>query len=170
MPFTPYHMGLGTAVKAVLGKNFSLITFGIAQVVMDIEALMHIFRDDPGHHGFVHSYAGATLVAIPVAVLGKRLLKGLLRALNSDWEAGAVISAPSRAAVVSGAFFGAYSHVFLDSIVHSDVKPWTPFSEANGLLHLISHKWILLFCIGLGIAGVASILISFHSDKERNGG
>ncbi|MFH1146954.1 MAG: DUF4184 family protein [Pseudomonadota bacterium] len=174
MPFTPYHMGLGAAIKAVLGKHFSLMTFGLAQFVMDIEALVHILRDDPVHHGLVHSYPGATLVAVPLTLLGRRLLGGLLRALRSDSEPGAprryrFISPPSRTAACSGAFLGTYSHVFLDSIVHSDMQPWVPLSEANGLLHLIPQRWILLLCIGLGIAGTVSMLLASYSDKGRHG-
>ncbi len=34
MPFTPFHMGPGTAIKAVTGRHFSLTIFGFAQVLM----------------------------------------------------------------------------------------------------------------------------------------
>jgi hypothetical protein len=37
MPFTPLHMGPGLAIKALAGHRFSILTFGIAQVAMDVE-------------------------------------------------------------------------------------------------------------------------------------
>ncbi|MCB1770876.1 MAG: hypothetical protein KDJ31_14465 [Candidatus Competibacteraceae bacterium] len=40
MPFTPLHRGPGLAIKALAGRRFSLLTFGIAQVAMDIEPLI----------------------------------------------------------------------------------------------------------------------------------
>ena len=40
MPFTPLHMGPGIAVKAVLQGSFSLMVFGWAQIVMDIQPLV----------------------------------------------------------------------------------------------------------------------------------
>ena len=36
MPFTPFHMGPGLAVKAVCGRYFSLVVFGFSQVAIDI--------------------------------------------------------------------------------------------------------------------------------------
>ncbi len=36
------------------------------------------------------------------------------------------------------AFIGTYTHVVLDSIMHSDVEPFYPLSQANNMLRLIS--------------------------------
>jgi hypothetical protein len=46
MPFTPFHMGPGLAVKAVFGRYFSLMVFGFSQVAIDIEPLVRIIRGD----------------------------------------------------------------------------------------------------------------------------
>jgi hypothetical protein len=40
MPFTPYHMGPGILIKALLQGSFSLMVFGWAQIVMDIQPLI----------------------------------------------------------------------------------------------------------------------------------
>ena len=40
MPFTPLHMGPGVLVKAVFQGGFSLMVFGWAQIVMDIQPLV----------------------------------------------------------------------------------------------------------------------------------
>ena len=42
MPFTPFHMGAGVVGKAVLDGRISLINFGVAQVLIDIEPGVHM--------------------------------------------------------------------------------------------------------------------------------
>jgi membrane-bound metal-dependent hydrolase YbcI (DUF457 family) len=51
------------------------------------------------------------------------------------------------------AFIGTYSHVVLDSIMHSDMHPVAPFSQANTLLHMLNHSELHWFCIITGAAG-----------------
>lgn len=48
-------MGPGMALKAMAGRHFSLVSFGVAQVAMDIEPLVHMLRGDRMLHGFTHS-------------------------------------------------------------------------------------------------------------------
>ncbi len=43
MPFTPFHMGPGLLIKAVLQGAFSLMVFGWAQIVMDIQPLVTVW-------------------------------------------------------------------------------------------------------------------------------
>lgn len=122
MPFTPFHMGPGLAVKAVSGRRFSLMVFGFCQVAIDIEPLVRMLRGDIVIHGFTQTYLGATLVA----------------------------------------FVGAYSHVFLDSLMHSDMQPYAPVSQANGLLHLVSVDALHVVCVlsgGLGAVVIFSLFL-----------
>ena len=46
MPFTPLHMGPGMFVKAAMPRHFSIIVFGLTQIVLDLEAL-------PALHGLL---------------------------------------------------------------------------------------------------------------------
>jgi len=71
MPFTPFHMGPGLAVKAVTGRYFSLTVFGFCQVAIDIEPLVRMIRGDIVIHGFTHTYLGATLIAFVSVVAGR---------------------------------------------------------------------------------------------------
>ena len=48
MPFTPIHLGPGLAFKAIGGRHFSLMVFGGAQVLMDLEPLIGILQDRDG--------------------------------------------------------------------------------------------------------------------------
>jgi membrane-bound metal-dependent hydrolase YbcI (DUF457 family) len=57
--------------------------------------------------------------------------------------------------VAAGAALGSYSHIVFDSIMHSDMRPLAPFSDANALLGLISLEVLHWTCLGAGVAGLA---------------
>ena len=121
-------------------------------------------------HRFFHTYLGATLVAILTVVIGKplseqaiRLWNGRLRQTHRDrleiarripWVAAAV-----------GALFGAYSHVFLDSVMHSDLHPFAPWWNGNGLLNLVTVAHLYLYCAGSGVLGVVVWLMILLRNK-----
>lgn len=52
-----------------------------------------------------------------------------------------------------GALAGTLSHVALDSLMHHDIRPLAPFSEANGLLGAVSLDTLHLACVVAGVAG-----------------
>jgi hypothetical protein len=152
MPFTPFHMGPGILIKAVLQGSFSLIVFGWSQIVMDLQPLMAILTGRGEYHGFTHTYLGATLIGAFSTLTGKYLAElVLVRVLGKHrleiavtwWVAGL------------SAFIGTYSHIVLDSIVHADMQPLYPFSAANHLLHLLSWGSMHKLCVVAGIVGAA---------------
>ena len=148
MPFTPIHMGPGLLVKAVLQGSFSLMVFGWAQILMDLQPLVVMIRGEGHLHGFSHTYVGATLIGVVAALTGKHAGEFGLRVLRIPQFQ------PIRwtVAVVS-AFIGTYSHVLLDSIMHFDMEPFAPFNRANPLLHWISVDALHLFCLASGAVG-----------------
>ena len=62
MPFTPFHMGPGILIKALLQGSFSLMVFGWAQILMDIQPLVALITSKGQLHGFSHTYIGASLI------------------------------------------------------------------------------------------------------------
>lgn len=152
MPFTPFHMGPGIAVKALLQGSFSLMVFGWSQIIMDIQPLLVMITGEGHLHGFTHTYVGATLLALFSALTGKYLSEvGLyILGLNRQWQ----ISISWPVTVVS-AFVGAYSHVIIDSVMHRDMVPYFPFAEGNHLLGLISVSALHKVCVYSGLVGGA---------------
>ena len=161
MPFTPFHMGPAMALKALAGPRLSLISFGVAQVAMDIEPLVHMVRGDHVLHGFTHTYLGATavgLVALPIARPITVWLSGLwdreLRAANLSWL---VESLPRLwSPIIVGTFVGTYSHVLLDSIMHADMSPLAPFQQGNALLNSLSYGGVHILCVASGVLGLCA--------------
>ena len=58
-------------------------------------------------------------------------------------------------AAAAGAFVGAYSHVALDSIMHFDMHPFSPWAAANPSLELLSYRALHVACVVAGVAGIA---------------
>jgi membrane-bound metal-dependent hydrolase YbcI (DUF457 family) len=148
MPFTPFHMGPGLLFKACLQGSFSLMVFGWAQIVMDIQPLLVLLTEQGHLHGFSHTYIGATLLGAVAALSGKYLAEIGLKLIN----ARRFLPIRWPVACVSAAI-GTYSHVVLDSLMHSDIEPFYPLSTANGLLGLISIETLHWLCIGSGAFG-----------------
>jgi hypothetical protein len=164
MPFSPLHMGPGLAIKALAGRRFSVLTFGIAQVAMDIEPLVGLFRRSPVLHGVTHTYLAALVIATIVTAISPPLCRPILRRFNrelSTYGGYWLVEAESfsRTAVIAGAFAGTLTHVFLDSIMHTDISPLAPWSNDNALLGLISIGALHQLCIFAGLLGIGTWLV-----------
>ena len=163
MPVTPFHIIAGVAAKSLRPKYFSWTVFALANVLIDTEAVYYFFTTGVPAHKYFHTWLGATIIAILCAVLGKYLCEFCLKIWNNvflhekylprlkAFRSGVKID---KFSAWSGATLGAYSHIFLDSFVNLDMKPYLPFSDKNHLLGLISLQNTYYLCIGLFIIGV----------------
>lgn len=163
MPFTPFHMGAALMLKPVTRKHFSLLTFGIAQLAMDIEPGIGMALEWSVLHGPIHTIPGALLIGGLVAWIAPSICNPILRRYNQEvtfykqrWllEPEEV----SRTAVLTGALFGTLSHLILDSLMHHDIHPLAPFTSANPLLNLVSHDGVYQLCGLMGLGGLAAWL------------
>ncbi|MGD8589746.1 MAG: hypothetical protein PVG22_13045 [Chromatiales bacterium] len=167
MPFTPIHMGPGILIKAVLQGGFSLMVFGWAQIVMDIQPLWVMLTGEGQLHGFSHTLIGASLLAVFSLVSGKYLTEVGLRILGIAKPDSPIVISWSVAA--ASAFIGTYSHVWLDAIMHVDVAPLYPFSNQNGWLGVISIDELHVFCLVCGVVGAAIFFAVQWSVKSVKG-
>ena len=158
MPFTPFHMGAGLAAKALDGRHFSVLTFGLAQVAMGIEPLIGMLRQSDVLHGPTHTYLGAVPIALGAAAVTPWLCGPLLTRWNDEvrhyrmhWLVEEADWKPR--VVVLSALAGTFSHVLLDSVMHLDIRPWAPWSDANGLHNIIPLSTLHLLCTAGMLAG-----------------
>ena len=156
-------MGPGILIKALLQGSFSLMVFGWTQIVMDIQPLIVLVTGEGHLHGFTHTYAGAILLAMFSALTGKYLS-----------EFGLVVLGIAKDNSIKilwwvsflSAFIGSFSHVFLDSIMHSDVEPFYPFTLNNSLHGFISISELHKFCLYSGLIGATIYyVVSWHANK-----
>lgn len=177
LPFTPFHMGAALIVKPALNRRFSVITFGIAQVAMDIEPGVRMAAGTDVLHGPTHTILGALIMAFLVMLVAPGICNYLLAKWNKEViyykRPGLLHSGPvSKTAVVMGAFFGTLSHVLLDSLIHHDIHPLSPFSQANPFMDLITHDGVYQACTIVGVLGSAAWLIiqwAAHPPQQAKG-
>lgn len=157
MPVTPFHMGPAVLLKAGLGRSMSLGSFGITQVVIDVESVGNILTGRFPVHDRLHTLPGALVVAgvvtlisrAPLAIVYARIRK---RPGVSSWLSEELVE-PTWLAVAVGAFLGGVSHVILDGMMHSDSRPLSPLVAGNPLLVPNSFEAIHLGCAAVGIVG-----------------
>jgi hypothetical protein len=151
MPFTPLHLGPGAAFKALLGRHFSFLVFGGAQVLMDLQPLAAMLGADVELHGRSHTLLGALLIGAVAFATGKPVSDFVLRRVGIahrelTWTASA-----------TGAWIGTLSHVALDSIMHPDVVPGWPWFAGTPWLYALSFGQLHASCVVLGVVGAAVV-------------
>lgn len=154
-------MGAAMIVKPAFRRHFSLLVFGIAQVAMDIEPMIGMISDWDVLHGPSHTIIGALLIAALVAWLAPPLCNFILFKFNQEVAHHSVawLQEPypiARTAALTGAFFGTLSHLILDSLMHHDIHPLAPFSNANPLTDWVSHNGVYQLCVVLGVIGTVA--------------
>lgn len=167
MPVTPYHFGIGAAVKAVAPNGFSLVAFVLAQLIIDLEPLYYLLTNAPPWHRFMHTFAGATVVVV-LTILFARLFR---RVLGAIWQWGSEqpfeMPNTTRLAVFLGAVTGAYSHIWVDSIMHDDVYPLAPFSQLSPIHGLTPVLELEQYCLSLGAVGLGVLAFRFREKWSR---
>ncbi len=135
------------------------MVFGGSQVLIDIEPGYRMIVGDLVIHGPSHTLGGAAIIGMVATLAGKPISEHVLRAIryprpSMTWAAAAM-----------GAFIGTFSHVLLDAVMHADMLPWSPISDSNQLLGLISLTSLHLTCAVLGIVG-AVVFISMEKKRD----
>lgn len=172
MPITPFHLIAITPIKAIAPKHFSWSVFIITNIIIDLEPItLYLVTLNP-QHLFFHTIIGATLIAWVCARFGRSWCELAIEIWNDEisgnpeakWLTSEVKI--GKAAAWSGALVGAWSHLFLDSFMHDDIKPLSPFTDANVLLGIISIGWLHTICIFSGLAGAVFLLVR-NSGKNK---
>jgi membrane-bound metal-dependent hydrolase YbcI (DUF457 family) len=160
VPVTPFHFGPGLLFRA-LSKRIDFWSFAAANVVIDLESGWNMVRRSWPVHRFLHTFLGASLAILPAAIAGFVAWR-LLRRL------GAVTAAsPGVAALLAGAALGAWTHVLLDAVMHADVRPFHPWSDANPLLDRMSARTLVGACVAAAVVGGALLLYRLRRHADR---
>lgn len=149
MPFTPFHMGIGVAAKAVAPKLISLQVFALTQVAMDIEPGVRMAMDSDVLHGWSHTLAGA----VPVALASALVWKILERRRIWRWTFDPI----TPAMLWSTCFVGTWSHVLLDALIHRDMASTRELLPLDQSLFL-SHEAVQVAC--MVCAGVGAVVLA----------
>jgi len=135
-------------LHVVAPRQISFTAFCAANVLMDTEPGYYMLTGQYPLHRFAHTYVGATLVGGGTIAL---LLTSM--ALAKKWRLPNWFGwlGLTTKAIVLGSLTGTYSHVFLDSLMHVDIRPFAPFSDANPMLLVIPVETLHHACLFAGI-------------------
>ena len=161
MPFTPIHLLAITPVKAMAQRRFSWAVFALVNVLIDLEPISFLLITlSPDHH-FFHTIIGATLLAIVAAVFGRGFCEGAITLWNTEMKSNWLLAETkiSTVAAWSGALIGAWSHLLLDSFMHDDMKPLSPFSDSNVLLGVLPIATLHSLCMASGLLGLLGMAL-----------
>ena len=161
MPVTPFHLLAITPVKAIAPSKFSWSTFALVNVLIDLEPIAYFLITLSPEHHFFHTIIGATLIAILAAVYGRSLCEGAIKIWNDEIKTKLLIAEPkiSKVGAWSGALIGAWTHLLLDSFMHDDIKPLSPFTDSNVLLGSIPIATLHTICLTSGLIGLLGMFL-----------
>lgn len=148
MPFTPFHMGLGLAAKAVAPRLVSLQVFGLAQVAMDVEPAIAMAMGKDALHGWTHTVWGAVPVALACVFTwrvleGRRIWRWTFERLSVDtlWVTS---------------FVAVWSHVLLDALIHRDMGSTRALLPGLGDV-FFSHDVVEIACLVAASVGLLAL-------------
>jgi membrane-bound metal-dependent hydrolase YbcI (DUF457 family) len=138
-------------VHAVAPTQVSFLAFCAANILIDVEPLYFMLTRQFPLHRMFHTVIGASIIVIATIALfsGARKLATVVPLPNVfGWQQLSI------GPIVVGAALGSYSHIVLDSLMHSDIRPLAPFSDVNPLLHSVSLGALHWSCVVAGVIGL----------------
>ena len=145
MPVTPFHLGPGLLLKGAAPRSVSMAAFTVANVVIDLESVVNIVAGRYPIH--------ATLHTLPVA-LAVGLASGAATALLARRMRRTSPALRLRPCLVGGVF-GGLGQTLLAAVMHADLLPFRPFTDANPLLGAVPLDGLHLACVVAGVVGAA---------------
>ena len=150
MPLTPFHFGPSASVAFPLKKYLDIPVFVFANVVIDLEPLtVMVFNLLYPIHGFFHTLLGGIFIG---AILGlvaytiKNFLKRIMNIFHLNYN-------PKLSIMIFSGVLGFWFHIFIDSFMHADIKPFYP-SSYNPFYQIISTPNLYLICAAFFIPAI----------------
>ena len=173
MPITPFHLLAATPLKAIAPCKFSWTVFALVNVLIDLEPITYFLITLNPAHRFFHTIIGATLIALLGATYGRKFCEVAIGIWNDEIKSQWLTSddSISKVAAWSSALIGAWSHLLLDSFMHDDIRPLSPFSESNVLLGILPIATLHTVCVVSGVIGLLAMVwlkMNPRSNKKSN--
>lgn len=171
---------MGALAKGCAATRSSFVAFGAAQIAIDVESGYFLFHGGWPLHRGLHTLVGATAVCMAVVLLCRWLVswrapRSMNRFTIGRWVQGDLARLRSPIAVAVTVAVSALGHVLPDAIMHEDVRPFAPLTDANPLFAAMPlsslHLGLVLACALGGVTMRAGWTRGRrHRAGERPGG
>jgi len=149
MPFTPFHLGPALLFGLILFNYLNFPAFLVGNVIVDIEPFLVLCMGlRYPLHGFFHTYLGGTIVGIATGV-GIYSVRNWLNKILAKFK---VQQESSFTKILYTSLLGVYFHIFLDSFLYEEMKPFYPLTY-NPLLNAVRFGAVYDFCTVSLISG-----------------
>jgi hypothetical protein len=164
MPVTPFHGGVGLIAKGLAGRRVSFLGFCATQVVIDVESGYFLLRGEWPVHRFLHTAIGAAVACGLVVWICRQVARRWSRRPESDmalvqWGRGDLAALLIPVGAAGTAALGVVGHVIPDAIMHADVRPFSPLTDANPFYGTLSLSVLHGGLVAAGAVGLALIAL-----------
>ncbi len=151
-------------MHALAPGKISFLAFATANVLVDIEPAYFMLTGQHPLHRFFHTYLGALLAAAATVALFAAFLRAAKAfRLPDPFQWQSLRLGP----VALGAVLGTASHVLLDSVMHADLRPLAPFSQANPLYRALPLDDLHRLCLLAAAAAIVVLVIRRQAGIRR---
>jgi len=171
MPITPFHLIAGSSLKILMPRYFSWSTFAITNIIIDLEPILFFLVTLYPSHMFFHTLIGSSIIAILVSIFLTKPTEILLSLWNDELsrrESNWFSVNPNIGVIPAliGALLGAWTHIFMDALMHSDVDIFYPFNYS--IINVISDNKIGDYHSILSLIGIFSVLVIIFYNRYFN--
>ena len=142
MPFTPFHFGPHACVSLPFYRYLDIPIFIGANVIVDLEPLFVMtFNPDYPIHGYCHTLLIGGLIGVLLATIAypfRHLIGKVMGLLRLPYV-------PTYMKMAISGVLGVWLHIFFDSLLHSDIRPFYP-SHENPLYEILSQSAVYKIC------------------------
>ena len=136
----------------------------LANVLIDLEVIYCLSRNEAPIHRYCHTYAGRFVLGLVAGVFVYAVGRILCRLKKRDHLTPARVGPSGRLshALVAG-LFGGLSHILLDSLMHDEMAPLWPLADGNALAGVIGTGSLH---IALAVAGFFGVVLWLLTPKS----
>lgn len=144
--------------KAFGARSFWLTSYIAANVLIDLEVLYYLSRNEPPFHRYLHTYAGGITAGLVAGLLMFGVVQIIRRMLPADSRWGERLAQTPRRQLLrqslAAGLIGGVSHILLDSLMHAEMNPFWPLADGNGLAGMISVPALHITLAAMGFFGL----------------
>lgn len=165
MPFTPFHFGPHACVSLPFYRKIDIPVFLGANIAVDLEPLIVMLFDlNYPLHGYCHTFLIGGIIGFIAAVLlwpFRDFIGKLMGRFRLPYK-------PTFLMITFSGVSGAWFHIFFDSVLYTDIRPFYPF-QFNPLYGLFSETAVYTFSAACFIpALVIYLYIVFYHQRNKD--